>query len=127
MTKKEASSLINNDFKKEILHPGNNGNVKFAKKLHTKNVYWINIHVDSRLSKEFHIILNDEEKEEFTHLIIPANTFKTDLFRVRFDKTNGLNKLDIELSHDKENYLIDIKSGGTNYNFNKHLSKVFKY
>lgn len=127
MNKKDASFIINKDLGKEILNPKNKGNVKFTNKSNTKNVYWINIHIDSRLSNEFHIILNDEEKREFTHLIIPPNELKTNLFKTRFDKTNGLDKIDIELSYDNHNYLEDIKSGGTHYNFSKYISKVFNY
>ena len=79
MNKKDASLIINKDLGKEILNPKNKGNVKFTNKSNTKNVYWINIHIDSRLSNEFHIILNDEEKREFTHLVVPPNELKTDL------------------------------------------------
>jgi hypothetical protein len=127
MDKKEASLIINKYLGKQILNPNNNGNVKFSNKSNKKNVYWINIHIDSRLSNEFHIILNDEEKGEFTHLVIPQNELKTNLFKTRLDKTNGLDKIDIELSYDNHNYLEDIKSGGTHYNFNKYISKVFNY
>ena len=127
MNKKEASLIINKYLEKQILNPNNNGNVKFTNKSNTKNVYWINIHIDSRLSNEFHIILNDEERREFTHLVIPQNELKTNLFKTRFDKTNGLDKIDIELSYDNHNYLEDIKSGGTHYNFSKYISKVFNY
>ena len=77
MNKKEASLIINKYLGKQILNPNNNGNVKFTNKSNTKNVYWINMHIDSRLSNEFHIILNDEERREFTHLVIPQNELKT--------------------------------------------------
>ena len=127
MNKKDASLIINKDLGKEILIPKSKGNVKFANKSNAKNVYWINIHIDSRLSNEFHIILHNKEKREFTHLVVPPNELKTDLFKTRFDKTNGLDKIDIELSYDKHNYLEDIKSGGTHYNFSKYISKVFNY
>ena len=127
MNKKDASKIINKDYEKIILNPNNNGNVKFANKSSSKNVYWINIHIDSRLSKELHIILNNEEKRKFTHLVIPPHELKPSLFKTRFDKTNGLDKIDIELSSDNHNYLEDIKSGGTHYNFSKYISKIFNY
>jgi len=127
MNKREASLIINNDLGKEVLNPKNNGNVKFTNKSMVKNVYWINIHIDSRLSNNYHIILHDEEKRKFTHLVVPGNELKTDLFRTRFDKTNGLDKIDIELSYDNHNYLEDVKSGGTHYNFSKYISKIFNY
>jgi len=128
MDKYNASNIVNQYFGKQVLNPKNNGNLKFANKLKSnKNVYWINIHLDSRLSNEFHIILNDEENRKFTYLTIPPNELKTDLFKIRFDKTNGLDKIDIELSYNNHNYLEDTKSGGTHYNFSKYISKVFNY
>lgn len=127
MNKTEASLIINKNLGKEILNSKNNGNVKFANKSNARNVYWINIHVDSRLSNEFHIILHDEEKREFTHLVVPPNKLNTNLFITRFDKTNGLDKIDIELSYDDHDYLEDIKSGGTHFSFSKYISKVFTY
>ena len=64
MNKQEASSIINKDLGKEILNPKNKGNVKWATINNKKDVYWINIHIDSRISNEYHLILNDEEKIE---------------------------------------------------------------
>jgi len=127
MNKNEASIIINNYLEKSVLNPNNNGNVKFANKSNTKNVYWINIHLDQRLTHEYHIILNDKDKNEFTHLVIPPNELKASLFKTRYDKTNGLYKIDIELSYDSDNYLKDIKSGGTYYGFRKYVSKIYHY
>lgn len=127
MNKQEASSIINKDLGKEILNPKNKGNVKWATINNKKDVYWINIHVDLRISNEYHLILNDEEKKQFTHLIIPKNELDTNLFKIVFDKTVELDKVDIELSTNQENYLVDIKSGGTQYDFSKYISKVFNY
>ncbi len=127
MNKKKASLIVNEYLGKEVLNPKNDGNVKFSNKSKTKNVYWLNIRMDSRLSNEFHLILNDEEKREFTHLIIPENLFKTNLFKIRFDEKYKIRKVDMELSYDTHNYLEDIKSGGTHHDFSQYVSKVFKY
>lgn len=127
MNKQEASSIINKYLGKEILNPKNKGNVKWSTINNKKDVYWINIHLDSRISNEYHLILNDEEKREFTYLIIPKNELDTNLFKIVFDKTVELDKIDIELSTHQENYLVDIKSGGTHYDFSKYVSKVFNY
>ena len=127
MNKREATLIINKEYGKDILNYNKNGNVKFANKNSKKNVYWINIHIDSRLDDTLHIVLNDKDKRKLTYLIIPPNTLKSDLFKVRIDKTNGLQKMDIELSNDVNNYLIDIKSGGSNYDFSKYISKIFRY
>jgi len=128
MTKKEASIIINKDLNENRLKPFGNGNVKWANKSKgIKNVYWINVHKDERLKNEFHFILNDEDKQILTHLIIPPETFLKTKYPERLDKTNDKMKIDIELSYDNFNYLKDIKSGGPKLNFLKYVSKTYNY
>ena len=124
MTKKKAASIINQFYKDDRLDPSNNGNVKFANRGSSKDVYWINIHMDSRIEEEYHLILNDDKSRKFIHLVIPPNTFKLGRFIHRFDKTNGLEKFDIELSIVD---LIDIKSGGTNFCFKDFEERIYSY
>lgn len=127
MNKKEASIIINTALGKDKLNPYNKGNVKWSSINSKKDVYWINIHLDSRLSNEYHFILNNEKEKRFTHIIIPSNTLDSNLFKIVFDKSVQLDKIDIELSTDKNNYLVDIKSGGTKQDFTKYISEVFNY
>lgn len=125
ITKQDACTYINKYLSDNVLKAGKNGNVKFAnKQIGLKCVYWINVHIDNRIQSDYYFILNDKNKREFTYLSIPANTLNRDLFKTRIDKTNGLEKLDIELSCLN---LKDIKSGGTHFNFKKYMSKTFSY
>ena len=124
MNKNKASKMINEFYEDNRLIPNNNGNVKFANKNSSKNVYWINIHMDNRTKDEFHLLLNNDIERKLIHLVIPPNTFNSDLFVCRYDKTNGLDKLDIELSVDK---LVDIKSGGSNFTFEDYIEREYNY
>jgi len=126
MNKNKASEIVNKSLSTNDLNPKNGGNMKFSNKSLSKNVYWINIHLN-KVSEQLHFILNDEIKKEFIHLIIPPYIFNRNLFVVRKDTTNGIDKVDIELSFDTETYLQDIKSNGTNFDFNKYVSGVYKY
>jgi len=127
MNKKIASKIINNDLGLNRLDPENNGNVKWANINSKKNVYWINIHIDERLNHEYHFILNNKNKREFIYMVIPPNIFKDNLFVCRFDRTNGLDKYDVELSVNEASYLKDIKSGGSGFSFSKFVTKVYQY
>ena len=125
MTKEEATTIINNDLNNDELNPRNGGNVRFSNKTSSgKNVFWINICIDDRLLNNYHLILNDNIKQEFTHLMIPANALDIQLFKVR--KNSGKDHIDLELSYDEHNYLQDVKSGGTNFNFNPYVEKIYK-
>ena len=46
--------------------------MKLANKSNAKDVFWINIHLD-KIGEELHFILNDKDKREFLHLVIPPN------------------------------------------------------
>jgi len=124
--KTQASLIINNTLNSNILDPNNNGNVKFANKNSAKEVYWINVHIN-RISDELHFILNNNDKREFLHLTIPPNTLNPELFLARRDTTNNLDKLDIEISCEATDYLIDVKSNGKRFDFKKYLSGKYKY
>ena len=126
MNKNKAAEIINKSLLTNELNPKNGGNIKFANKNQAKNVYWVNVHLN-KLSEQLHFILNDEEKREFIHLTIPPNTLDTSLFVVREDTTNGLDKIDIELSSDTLTYLQDIKSNSTKFDFTPYVSGVYKY
>ena len=127
INKKKASEIINKDLGKNKLNPKNKGNVKWSNINNKKDVYWINIHINERILDEYHFILNNEKKQEFTHLIIPAHALDKSLFKIVYDKTVKCDKIDLELSNNEKNYLIDIKSGGTQKDFKKYISKVFSY
>ena len=124
MNKNKASKMINKFYEDNRLNPNNNGNVKFANKNSSKNVYWINIHMDNRIKDEFHLLLNNDIERKLIHLVIPPNTFNSDLFVCRYDEKSRLDMLDIELSVDK---LVDIKSGSSNFTFKDYIEREYNY
>ena len=126
MDKKRASNTINSSLNHNQLNPTNGGNVKFANKNKSKSVFWINVHLN-KISEELHFILNDNDKREFRHLMIPANTLTENLFDVMRDSTNGLDKIVIEISYDLSSDLIDVRSNGTDFDFNKYYSDRYNY
>ena len=126
MDKRKASELINSSLNNNELNPRNGGNIKFSNINKSKNVFWINVHLN-RVSDKLHFILNNNNKREFIHLSIPENTLNPNLFLVREDLTNGLDKIDIEISLEPSTFLQDIKSNGTNFDFSKYVSSKYTY
>ncbi len=118
MTKSEAIEIVNNHLKELSL---NNSNTHIAKINDAKNVWWLNI-PPKRFSNDLHLLL--KKTGGFLWLKIDANTFirPQDIFRLRLD----VDKIDLEISSDnRRNYMVDIKSGGTKYNFDSHIKYEF--
>ncbi|SMN12481.1 hypothetical protein SPBRAN_1136 [uncultured Candidatus Thioglobus sp.] len=118
MTKQEAIEIVNNHSRESSL---NNGNTNIAKINDAKNVWWFNIPPE-RFLNDLHLLL--KKANGLIWLKINANTFikPQDVFRLRTD----VGKIDLEISSNKQNnYMVDIKSGGTNYNFNQHIEHEF--
>ena len=128
LNKIDATNIIIKELSPKNFNIKNGGNVKFANvNKGPKKVWWLNIHIDDRLLNDYHIILNNHNKNEFLFITIPPNTLNEGLFKKRFDKTNNKDKLDLEISYDSSRYLIDTKSGGTEFDFNKYLVRTFNY
>ena len=128
MNKQEVSEIIKSDLNPDSFNTKNGGNVKFANINNgPRKVYWLNIHIDERLSEDYHLILNNENEKKFIYIKIPPNTLKEELFKTRFDKTNNKDKFDIEISYENSTYLIDTKSGEARFDFNPYLVKKYSY
>jgi len=118
MTKQEAIEIVNNHLQESSL---NNGNTNISKINDTIDVWWFNIPPE-RFSNDLHLLL--KKTNSFIWIKISANTFNTpqNIFKLRSD----VDKIDLEISSNMENdYMVDIKSGGTNYNFNPHIEHEF--
>lgn len=116
-TKSGAIQIVNEYLRKEIL---NNHNTHFANINKAKDVWWLNIPPE-KFSSDLHLILKKEAS--FLWLKIESHTFNEPeaIFKLRTD-----NRIDLEISSDENNnYMVDIKSGGTNHNFNPYFEHEF--
>jgi hypothetical protein len=89
----------------------------------SKSVWWLNIKT-TKFKNEVNLLLNANDK--IIWVFLPKNFVnKLDSnFKIRLDKK----AVDLEISSDiNNNYLIDIKSGGTKFNFSKYIKEVIQY
>lgn len=120
MNKKQIIDRVNIQFKGNL----NTDNTCYASiNKSKKKVGWANIPV-SKFVDDVHLLLAD--KDHFLWISLPKG-FVRDLastFRIRGDK----NAVDLEISADlKSRYLVDVKSGGTGFDFRKLVREEIKY
>ena len=115
MNKQSAMEMVNDHLEYRLL---NQGNTSFANVNASKAVWWLNI-IPDRFGNDLHLLLVKEGQDGLVWLKIEANTFliPEKVFRVRQD--NGY--IDLEISSKLPQYMIDVKSGGTGYDFAKHI------
>lgn len=114
MTKLEAIRTVNEYAQLNIANC-----VHFANINSTKDVWWFDIPL-AKFNNDLHLLLNKEDG--FIWLKIPANTFASldEVFRIK-DKW-----VDLEISsNENNNYMVDIKSGGTLHNFSQYIEHEF--
>jgi len=123
MDKQKASLIVNNQLGSSLLNPNRNGNVSWANINIAKDVWWIDIPV-KKFKSHFHLILNDARYKRFYWISINKNeiTYPYNYFRKLREKF-----ISIELSSRETNIFIDVKSGGTEFDFNKFQIKEFDY
>lgn len=113
MNKKQLIDRINTQFGANL----SSGNTCFSSINKAKRVWWANIHV-SKFAEEAHLLLADTD--HFLWIRLPKG-FVSNLsgtFRIREDK----NAVDLEISADRNfRYLVDVKSGGTRFDFRKYV------
>jgi|TARA_B110000902_G_scaffold26484_1_gene28850 hypothetical protein len=117
-TKKEIIDFINTTKGVFI----NNINTSYSNINKSKDVWWFNIRKD-KFNKDVHLLLNSENKVIWIKLkkgfIINPNK----AFKLRED----IEAYDIEISANRSfNYLKDIKSGGTNFNFKEFIEETIQ-
>ena len=117
MNKKEIGEVLSKKFPNEKINTKNGGNFKIAKYDNKKMAFWYTIDLDYRIKEEYFLVLNDIGEEKIIVLKIPANTFNIDIF----SKREKEDKLDIYVSSKDDNYLMDIKSGGTKFDFKPYI------
>ena len=115
MNKGSAIAKVNNHLGHRLL---DGANTSFANINASKSVWWINVN-PNKFNEDLHLLLAKNGQDGLIWLKIEANTFPDPerVFRKRQDK--GL--IDIEISSEPSRYLTDVKSGGTGYNFTRHM------
>ena len=115
MDKRSAMKMVNEHLGGRLLH---GGNTSFANINASKPVWWINID-PSKFNSDLHLLLAKEGGGGLIWLRLEGNTFPDvrKVFRVRQDK----DCIDLEISSRHPKYMTDIKSGGTEYDFAKHI------
>lgn len=119
MKKQQHIDRINTQFKGEL----NSRNTSYASINKAKNVWWSNINV-SKFEDDVHLLL--AETDHFLWISLPKGFVcnLSDTFRIREDK----NAVDLEISADiNTRYLVDVKSGGTGFDFRKYLKEEIRY
>ena len=117
MEKAEAIREVNGHLGSNVL---NHSNTSFSHVNAAKSVWWLNIN-PQRFQRNLHILLCKEEESGLIWLKVAANTFPNleKVFRIRDDKK----VVDLEISCEGNRYMCDIKSGGTGYNFRRHIER----
>ena len=114
MDKRTAGEKVNGHLGRRLL---NNRNTRFSNVNGSKPVWWLNVPL-RKFKDELHLLLA-KENGGLIWLRIKGNTFPSpkDVFRYWEDK----GAVDLEISTMPQDYMTDVKSGGTNYNFTKHI------
>jgi hypothetical protein len=118
--KQEAIKIVNRHLQKVSL---NNKNTHISKINASKDVWWFGVPIE-RFSDDLNLLL--KSANSFIWLKINANTLTKpqNVFKITPDNK----RVDLEISSNKQNnYMIDIKSGGENYNFNRYIEYEFNY
>ncbi len=93
------------------------GNVRYSSKNKSINVFWLDISNDERIRKNIYIILNDELNKKIIYLKVPQNIIDNKKFKL----LKSSNKYRLEISNHEATFLIDVRSGGTKFDFNPYI------
>ena len=115
-TKTEIIQNINKTYGASL----SSANTSFSNINLAKSVWWTNVPLH-KFNDTVHLLLKDTR--EIIWIVLPVG-FVNDLqekFRIRRDK----DAVDIEVWAEKdERYMIDVKSGGTRFNFKPYIREI---
>jgi hypothetical protein len=115
--KNEIIDIIN--FKYDASLIGNNTNC--ASISSSKKVWWFNVPV-SNFIEDVHLLLNTTDRVIW--IVLPKGTINLDFFKIREDNE----KVDLEVSADRDfKYLVDVKPGGTEFDFNEFVKETINF
>lgn len=93
-------------------------NTSFAKVNARKPVWWLGIY-PSKFEDDLYLLLLKEGQVGLLLLEIESNTFPVP--EKVFKKRENKNTISLEISSIPPHYMTDVRSGGTRYNFTKHI------
>lgn len=96
-------------------------NTSFSSINKSKNVWWLNIAVD-KFKTEVNLLLKVENGVFW--IVLPVGFVESleNTFKVRKDK----NAVDLEINAGSNNFLCDVKSGGTGFDFNGFVKDTIR-
>ena len=118
MTKNHLIGFVNHNYNGHL----SSANTSFGSINKSKEVWWLNIPVH-KFNEDVHLLLNASNYAFW--LCLPKGFAKGDVpFKIREDK----NAVDLEISADKSfQYLKDVKSGGTGFDFKPYIKETINY
>jgi hypothetical protein len=117
-TKKEHITYINQHFKANL----NATNTSYSKVNKSKNVWWFNIAVP-KFNTKVNLLLQIENGVFWVVLPVGFVASIEKTFRIRKDK----NAVDLEINAGSNNFLCDVKSGGTGFDFSGFVKEDVLY
>ena len=113
-TKKECIAAINLQYKAGL----SNINTSYSNINKSKNVWWFNIPM-SKFKAPVNLLLKTEDGVFWINLPIGFVSSIKEIFKIRQDK----DALDLEINAGSRNFLCDVKSGGTRFNFKAFIKE----
>ena len=123
MNKFTARNIVNRQLGYSSLNPNNGGNVCWANINAAKDVWWVDIPI-KKFTKSLHLILNDERKKEFYWISINENKINNPY---EYFSKLGEKFIRIEISSREADKFVDVKSGGTRFDFRTFNIERFDY
>jgi hypothetical protein len=117
-TKKEHITYINQHYNENL----NATNTSYSKINKTKNVWWFNIPTP-KFTAEVNLLLQIENGVFWVVLPVGFVASIEKTFRIRQDK----NAVDLEINAGSNNFLCDVKSGGTGFNFGELIKEEISF
>ena len=118
MDKRSAMEMVNEHLGNRLLY---GRNTSFANISGPASLWWMTID-PSKFKSDLHLLLAKEGDGGLIWLRIKGNAFPdvSKVFRVRQDNSHK-GWIDWEISSRPPKYITDVKSGGTEYDFTKHI------
>ena len=113
-TKQECIAAINLKYKAGL----SNINTSYSNINKSKNVWWFNI-ATSKFKAPVNLLLKTEDGVFWINLPIGFVSSIKKTFKIREDK----DVVDLEINAGSNNFLCDVKSGGTEFNFNAFIKE----